>query len=234
MKLNGIFGKGSGKVGSSVFAISGGEQIVRQYNPQVSNPSTDAQVEQRAKLKLMSQVAAALAPAIAFKKQGLVSARNQFVSKNIGLCTFEDGVADVAVQKLHIAPGPLVLADLSVSRSSASAAAVSVPALAEGTLDRVVYVAARFDETEKIALESISVAEAGNSNTFAANIAVAPEKCVVFAYGVKFNSASAKIKFNDYIADAEANSAYVATLLPAMLASGSTTDSIGTILAASV
>ena len=54
MKLNGIVGKGTGKLGASVFAISGGEQIVRQYNPVVSNPNTDAQVAQRAKLKLMS------------------------------------------------------------------------------------------------------------------------------------------------------------------------------------
>ena len=88
MKLNGFVGKGTGKLGASVFAISGGEQIVRQYNPKVANPNTDAQVEQRAKLKLMSQLAADMATSIAFRKKGLVSARNQFVSVNIGKCTF--------------------------------------------------------------------------------------------------------------------------------------------------
>ena len=110
MKLNGIVGKGSGKLGASVFAISGGEQIVRQYNPQVSNPSTDAQVTQRAKLKLMSQLAAALAPALAFKKNGLVSARNQFVSKNIGLCTYSDANgAEIDLEKLRITSGNTAL-----------------------------------------------------------------------------------------------------------------------------
>lgn len=110
MKLNGLVGKGSGKLGSSVFAISGGEQIVRQYNPVVSNPSTDGQVEQRAKLKLMSQLAAALSRALAFRKQGLVSARNQFVSKNIGFCTFdENDGAQIDLEKLVITPGNAAL-----------------------------------------------------------------------------------------------------------------------------
>ena len=81
MKLNGFVGKGTGKLGSSVFAVSGGEQIVRQYNPNVSNPNTDAQVAQRAKFKLMSQLAAVLAPGLAFKKDSLVSPRNKFIKK---------------------------------------------------------------------------------------------------------------------------------------------------------
>ena len=76
MKLYGLFGKGSGKLGSSVFAISSGEQIVREYNPVVENPNTPAQVEQRAKFKLLSQLASDLASALAFKKEGLVSTRN--------------------------------------------------------------------------------------------------------------------------------------------------------------
>lgn len=110
MKLTGIFGKGTGRKGDAVFAISGGEQIVRQYNPVVSNPSTEGQVEQRAKLKLMSQLAAALSRALAFRKQGLVSARNQFVSKNIGFCTFdENDGAQIDLEKLIITPGNAAL-----------------------------------------------------------------------------------------------------------------------------
>lgn len=233
MKLNGFVGKGTGKLGSSVFAVSGGAQIVRQYNPQVANPQTSAQVEQRAKLKLMSQIAAALAPGLGFKKNGLVSARNQFIAKNIGLCTYENGVATVEVRDLHIAPGQVVLQDISVSRSSATVAAALIPGLAAGSLDRVIYVVANFTVDDKLAFVGASVAEEGNSHNFAANITVAPEKCVCFAYGVKFNSASARIKFDEYIADAESNNAVLETVLPSMISSGSTTDSVGTIIAAS-
>ena len=109
MKLNGFVGKGTGKLGASVFAISGGEQIVRQYNPQVSNPNTDAQIEQRAKLKLMSQLAADLSQSLGFQKNGLVSARNQFVSANIGKCTYEDGEAKIQLSKIELTAGNIIM-----------------------------------------------------------------------------------------------------------------------------
>lgn len=102
MKLNGIFGKGSGKMGSAVFAINGGAQIVREHNPRISNPKTPAQIEQRAKFKLLLQIAADLAPVLFFQKKGLVSARNQFVSANMPLCEYANGEAQVSVPELRL------------------------------------------------------------------------------------------------------------------------------------
>lgn len=52
---NGL-GKFSGKVGGVVFAISNGEQIVRAYQPVVSNPKSTAQLLQRAKGNLVGQL----------------------------------------------------------------------------------------------------------------------------------------------------------------------------------
>lgn len=82
MKLQGFVGTGSGKMGASVFAVRNGIQVVRQYQGVVSNPKSVAQVEQRAKLKLTSQVAAALAPVIlGFRSLDAgVSQRNAFVA----------------------------------------------------------------------------------------------------------------------------------------------------------
>lgn len=60
MKLQGFVGTGSGKMGASVFSVRNGQQIVRQYQGNVLNPKTTGQIEQRAMLKLSSQVAAAL------------------------------------------------------------------------------------------------------------------------------------------------------------------------------
>lgn len=120
MKLNGILGKGSGKLGSSVFAISGGAQIVREHNPKVSNPNTEAQVEQRAKLKLLSQLAADLAPALFFKKKGLVSARNQFIAANMSLCTYDNEEASVSIYQLLLSPSSSVLPNVTAIQQSNS------------------------------------------------------------------------------------------------------------------
>lgn len=52
---NGL-GKFSGKVGGVVFAISNGEQIVRAYQPVVTNPKSSLQMIQRAKGNLTGRI----------------------------------------------------------------------------------------------------------------------------------------------------------------------------------
>lgn len=52
---NGL-GQFSGKVGGVVFAVSNGEQIVRAYQPVVSNPKSSAQMAQRAKGNLVGRI----------------------------------------------------------------------------------------------------------------------------------------------------------------------------------
>lgn len=80
MKLYGFNGKGTGRMGASVFAIRKGQQIVRAYNPVVTNPNTQAQVAQRAKFKLLSQLGAVVAKALAFVTVGAgASQRNAFM-----------------------------------------------------------------------------------------------------------------------------------------------------------
>lgn len=60
MKSTGLFGKNSGRVGGVVYSNYRGEQIVRSYQPKVSNPNTMGQIMQRAKFKLVSQLGASL------------------------------------------------------------------------------------------------------------------------------------------------------------------------------
>ena len=55
-----MFGKGSGKLAGTVFVVRNGQQIVREYQPNVNNPKSTAQVEQRSMFKLAQQVAASL------------------------------------------------------------------------------------------------------------------------------------------------------------------------------
>lgn len=56
--MQGITGKVSGKMGSAVFRVRNGAQVVTQYNPIVKNPDTAGQQEARAKFKLLSQLGA--------------------------------------------------------------------------------------------------------------------------------------------------------------------------------
>lgn len=108
-KTTSMWGKTTGKVGGLVYATAGGEQIVREYNPNVANPSTDAQVNQRARMKLMSQLSASLAPCIAMTKDGLTSKRNKFVKKNFENTYALNGTAQVTYENLQLTEGNLGL-----------------------------------------------------------------------------------------------------------------------------
>ena len=113
-KVTSLYGKTTGKIGSIVFATSGGETIAREYNPHVANPSTQAQVDQRARMKLMSQLSASLAPSLAMQKNGLVSARNKFTKINFENSYALNGVAQVSYENLQLTEGNLGLPQISV------------------------------------------------------------------------------------------------------------------------
>lgn len=208
MKLNGFVGKGSGKLGASVFAISGGEQIVRQYNPVVSNPQTDAQVEQRAKLKLMSQLAAAMSRQIAFKKDGLVSARNQFVSANIKKVTYDAATgARVELTELELAGGAVVLPAITVVSLSGTPNIVCEGAADMG-VNRVIYNIFRITEDEKVVpVATQAVEKSAQNSDFHLPIPEGVSDCFVLAYGVLDKTTKASTKFNDYAAQEGATGA---------------------------
>lgn len=92
-----------------VYAVRKGEQIVRQYNPNVANPNTRPQVVQRAKFKLLSQLTAAIG------NNGLFfdnvpagrSMRNEFTRRNMSLVSVAAGtdVATVDASALELTSG---------------------------------------------------------------------------------------------------------------------------------
>lgn len=198
MKLNGIFGKGSGKVGSSVFAVSGGEQIVRQYNPNVSNPSTEAQVAQRAKFKLMSQIAADLANVIVIPKEGLRSSRNSFVSKNIALTTFFGNRAQVDALALQLTSGSSYLPDPIVNNGNGQID-LELNEKMDDVLDGVVYVVVKTDNTEQMqVVRSVLVTTPGEDGTFGTVVTGLTGNGVVYAYGVKKGGVKENVGYGNY------------------------------------
>jgi len=230
MKLNGIIGKGTGKLGSSVFAISGGEQVVREYNPVVSNPNTEAQIAQRAKLKLMSQLGAALAPALGFVKMGLVSARNQFVSANIGLCEYNENVAVCPLEDIKLTPSQLPFPGLTLMGGDPGVAEVELDNAAPTDVKRVAYFVYRKTEGDKLEyIASKIVAEAGETRHFHTTFSNVAGTIVVYAYGIKDNNAKATMKYEDYVTSSDKSNATLEVISLFRSAGYTLTASVGSI-----
>lgn len=140
-KQTSLFGKISGKLGAVVFSTSGGETISREYNPNVANPSTQAQVNQRARMKLMSQLSAALAPVIAMTKSGLVSRRNKFVKLNFDNSYASQGQAQISYENVQLTEGSVALPQVvaTANLSALGGAAAYLATAPSANISRVVY-----------------------------------------------------------------------------------------------
>lgn len=199
MKLNGFTGKGTGKLGSSVFSVNGGEQIVRQYQSVVANPNTEAQVDQRAKMKLMSQVAAALAPILAFRKAGLKSARNLFISKNFPSVTATEGEASVNIPNLQITQGSIGLNSLSATRVEGNIIAGFNDGLRQSIADRAVFcLVVRADDGSLVVVNSAVVNNDEHEDPQYTFENAPTSECFVFAYGIKDANSAATSNFGNY------------------------------------
>lgn len=196
-KINPINGKIRGKIGGLVYANAGGENIVREKAASVSNPNTDAQIETRAKFKLMSQLSAVVRPVLAIKKQGLKSAGNIFVSKNFELASFTDETASVNLNAIQLTTGILALPDFTAERSSGSYIEVALNESAGEALNKVIYAAMLKADDGSLSLLDSKVAEAGQDGDFPANLLYTDKTVVIYAYGMRENTENAKTKFGN-------------------------------------
>lgn len=230
MKLNGFVGKGSGKLGSSVFAISGGEQIVRQYNPVVSNPSTDAQVDQRCRMKLMSQLAAAMAPAIAIKKQGLKSSRNLFIKKNFELAEPGGDQAQIELQLIQLTNGTQELGSLAATRGQNNALNVTITLATSNNLAGAEVAVFKVTEGNKLSFVSLTNLNYESGTSITGTVAGAETECVVYAYGVLTKDEAGKTLYENYQVD---NGGEIASLVAGALRNSSAlgaTTTVGTVV----
>lgn len=234
MKLNGFTGKGTGKLGSSVFSVNGGEQIVRQYQSVVANPNTEAQVDQRAKLKLMSQIAAALAPVIAFRKAGLKSARNLFISKNFASVTATEGEAEVNITNLQITQGSIGLPALTATRGGTAIAATFNGPVTLDLASRVVFcLVSRTDDGSLVVVQSaVEQNSEGGLSTHSFDYPPTGE-CFVFAYGIKDADAAATSNFGNYNVATAADVAKLVSTRKISTADYTFTKTVGAMVAAS-
>lgn len=198
MKLNGLLGTGSGKLGTSVFTTVKGTQIVRQHQPIVTNPSTNLQVAQRSRFKLVSQIAASMADVIAIPRMGLTSSRNLFIKKNMPAIHGNVEGAKVSYEKLQLTNGTAALHAILAARASGYLT-LKLANKANELVNRVIYCIFTKDSFGQLMLNtSAVVSEAGDENNFQLKIEDIPGDLAIYAYGIKDASASASATFGNY------------------------------------
>lgn len=205
MKLTGITGTGTGKLGSSVFATVAGQQIVRQYQPVVANPSTQAQVEQRAKLKLGSQLARDLKIAIAISRQGLVTSRNRFISKNFPAISFQTNSATVNLNAIQLTEGSNAMTSIAsaVADSGRGGFVITFADATVKNFDKVCVYAFKKNEDNQLsflAMDEVDTTRMGQDNSTVLTVADGadiPTDAIIYAYGLDFASEGAKARYGE-------------------------------------
>lgn len=198
MKLNGLLGTGSGKLGTSVFTTVKGTQIVRQHQPVVTNPSTKLQVAQRSRFKLVSQIAASMADVIAIPRIGLTSSRNLFIKKNMPAVLGDVEGAKVSYEKLQLTSGTAAIPDILVNRASGSLL-LQLASDASKIVNRVIYcIFKKSSDNQLMLVHSEIVSDAKADGSFDTQITDIAGDLAIYAYGMKDTSASASATFGNY------------------------------------
>lgn len=210
MKLNGLLGTGSGKLGTSVFTTVKGTQIVRQHQPVVTNPSTKLQVAQRSRFKLVSQIAASMANVIAIPRIGLTSSRNLFIKKNMPAVLGDIEGARVSYEKLQLTNGTTALPAIVATRSSGNLE-LELKDNAGKIANRVIYCIFKKNSYNQLMLvNSAIVSDTEDNGIFMLQIPDIAGDLAIYAYGMKDTSASASATFGNYKVN---NASDIATLV---------------------
>lgn len=203
-KIFGLFGSMTGKLADTVMSVRNGEQIARKYQPVVYNPSTPAQVATRAKMKLMSQLSAVLAPAIAIERIGSVSSRNLFTKRNYQFATFENNQADITLTSVQLTNSAVGMPLIAAARTE-NAIRVLVDqssSIAFGNLDadEVIYALVSKGLDTKLRLVDVKKVTKEESATFETTFPIVATECVVYAYAIRYNSETARATYGDVTA----------------------------------
>lgn len=165
----GALGVRRGKVGAEVYSVTGGIQVVKQYQPVVANPNTDGQQLQRIKMMLIGKISKAITPDMLVGLGTRFNARSMFnkVMLRAAVARLSGGAGE---WKAYVPPTALVFSngvaagnvttgvtELSANGRTASIRVTSVP---DGwTHVKVIVVAggARLDTTNDFMAASVVV-----------------------------------------------------------------------------
>lgn len=194
--MYGLFGSMKGKVADVVMTVRNGVQIVRKYQPTVYNPSTQGQVASRAKLKLMSQLSAVMAPVIAIRRQASVSSRNLFTKANFRHATFANNTAEVSLTDITLTNSIVGFSPVNASVTSNTLNIALTSVLTN--INRVVYAAfMKMTDNTLRYVGSTVVTDAGAQQDWPGSISNVSGNLVVYAYGVRDNTETARVIFGN-------------------------------------
>lgn len=199
MILQGITGTGSGKMGTAIFYVSSGEQIVRQHQPNVSNPSTPAQMSQRAKLKLIQQLGCAFDSIIAMPKKGLLRPRNLFASRNIDIVHAYSDHVEIDYEHIQLTAGSVAFPHVIIENVGISSINIRLAEAPGASVSRVVYsIFKKSSENGFYLVGSHILDNAGEGGLYPLSIAFLPSDVVVYAYGIKDRDFNSTARFGSY------------------------------------
>lgn len=182
--------------GASISGAAGGITVIRTIT-KPSNPQSGEQTNTRSKFKLISQLGSIMKDVINIKRDGQLSGRNQFASINFPKARYSEGVADINLNSVQITKSNTALGGFSADRSGDDTA-VSLNKNRAANLDKVVYCQfEKQDNGELLLVDSVVADTAGQDGDFPANLAKVAGAVVIYAYGVKLNSADAVEKFGN-------------------------------------
>lgn len=196
--LKGIQGKRSGRIGELVYSVYRGVQIEKSAPAQVTNPQTAKQVAQRARMKLMTQLAAAMACAIAFKAEGTISARNKFVSANFPQSYYSGTSAAIILENVQLADGKVGLPAVSANRADTSKLVVSLVDSPSESIVAVTYAIFRKTDEGNLELFALTTEDnAGDEGTFAHEFRYTDAEITIYAFGIMATSGASKAVYYD-------------------------------------
>lgn len=218
----------TGKFAGAAFQQSPGNGTILREVVKPTNPSTEAQVEQRAKFKLMSQVATAFKRVIAMKREGNITPRNMFVKINSPLLEFDtaENKAMINLAELQLTksaePVGIVVEYNPDSRQASATLSAQMP-----ILYGAVFVLVNGETLEKpfikaIARETVDAPAVSIQHDFAG----ANPGELVLAYGITQDTSGLAVKYGN-IESAEEGDAWL-SVLNNLVESSSLTITAGT------
>lgn len=197
-KVYGLQGVLTGKLGATVFAVRNGVQLARQYQPIVMDAKTESQVAQRAKLKLLSQTAAAISSVIAIPRKGLQSARNRFIKQNFEYVGYANSEASIELADILLTASYKGLPGFTADRSSGTGISVALEEDASTSWEKVVYVVLQRTSSNSIMpVASVVCEEAGVNGTFPTTLPMVSGDISVHAYGIKLNTVASRVMYSN-------------------------------------
>ena len=194
-------------MGSAVFRVREGQQVVTQYNPIVKNPNTRGQQSQRAAFKLMSQLAAIMAPgfgtmSVAKRKAkgGTPSQRNAFTQINFSLVAVttegQDVKASIPMEQLKLTTSFRPLPAMTLRAQASSIGVMMNGVASEVTTVRMVTVGYTNNVATIVNITDFPVEDGGSVTATIPSLSAGDY--TVLAYGlIPSESAKSSIDINN-------------------------------------